>query len=469
MRAKLKSTGHQKKTTALLAFFFAAYLVFIIYGSLVPFKFNHRTLSDAWSMFIKFQFASIDSISRIDWATNIMLGIPASFLGMAVFYRLRGFTVHIVVVCLVFLTCLLTSVTAEFLQLFFSSRIPSMNDIVAQSFGEGIGIVTWLLFGKNTISAFTDFMAMDSFSSKLKFIFWGYIFILFLYNLMPLDLSLNPTDIYHKWKTGHINLIPFGFHVESLSQLTYNTIVDLLTWFPVAFFLVRYENRSIVFATFMVCMIALLIESIQVLVVSRITDVTDLITALAGGLMGSFTGLAGKNKNRSKEKANNIQSFTTKKDDMLLKQTLKSLVLFMIWTGVILCIYWFPFNFEMNKHLIREQLHNISLIPFNHYQNNGIYNSITQAFRKVIFFVPSGIILSYYIRGGTLFPRNLTSVIIFLWFSATLGIAGLIECGQFFLPHRIPDLTDILLESVGAAAGFLFSKPFYPLRKKSAT
>jgi VanZ family protein len=116
----------------------------MIYGSLLPFACQHLTFSDALVEFQKLRFASIDHISRIDWATNILLGIPASFLGMAAFYRVKGVAANFLVVLTVFLICFSASLTAAFLQLFFSSRIASLNDIGAQVIGEGLGIICWL-------------------------------------------------------------------------------------------------------------------------------------------------------------------------------------------------------------------------------------------------------------------------------------------------------------------------------------
>nr|NJM02122.1 VanZ family protein [Desulfobacula sp.] len=457
----------ERVSVTLLFFLFLAYLLFMIYGSLVPFAFHHMSFSDALVEFRKLRFVSIDHISRIDWATNILLGIPASFLGMATFYRIKGFTANALVALTVFLICFTASLTAEFLQLFFSTRIASVNDIVAQVIGEGFGIFCWFVFGKTLVQAFLHFVGTRSFSYRLQFIFWGYLAIVMIYSIMPLDLSLNPTDIYHKWKTGYINIIPFSFHVESTAQLVYNITIDIFIWLAPAFFMAKFQKYSIFMATGLVFIAAVSIEIIQFFIMTRISDTTDVITAVMGGFVGASAG-AVYVKNRE------IRTPNRKKDPYTVKPTslsgyriLTGLFFFLLWIGMVLSIYWYPYNFVIDKQTIREQMQQLSLIPFYHYQDNTIYNAITQLFRKIIFFFPGGVILSFIIKGGRFFSAAVNFAIIFSGMILIFGVAGMVEIGQFFIPERGPDLTDILLEIAGAWLGFFLSNKLYQAARSS--
>jgi len=448
-------TKHIKHSDIRIFFFwaFVLYSIFIIYGSLVPLEFHYLRLPDAWTIFSNLKFKPIEQISRIDWTTNILLGIPTSFLAMGFFHKRKGWLSGILISLFTVAFCFFLAGAAEFLQLFFSSRNPSMNDIAAQVIGSFIGICFWFFFGASLRKSISEFIQTNFFSKKINFLFGAYVLFLILYNVMPLDLTLNPTDIYHKWKRGAINLIPFAFKVESFSLLVYNTLVDILIWVPISFFLVRVKRVSKFTAIISVLGIAFTIECIQILIVSRITDTTDLITAFIGGIIGVLLGTIIKG-DEPVHYENKIFS----------KRMIKGTVLFLCWISIVTIIYWFPFNFVLDKHLIRQQLGSLSLIPFKHYQANGIFNAITQLFRKIVFFIPAGVIIAYTVSGHRYLSKSQKMMISVFWMLSMGAFAALIEVGQFLLPQRIPDLTDLGLEFLGGCAGYIITKHLYTLK-----
>ncbi|WP_169071304.1 hypothetical protein [Candidatus Accumulibacter contiguus] len=60
------------------------YLVFIVYGSLVPLDFHALPLDQAWAQFRQLPMLQIGAEGRADWVANGVLYVPAGFLTVVV-------------------------------------------------------------------------------------------------------------------------------------------------------------------------------------------------------------------------------------------------------------------------------------------------------------------------------------------------------------------------------------------------
>lgn len=104
-------------------------LVFLglaVYGSLVPLRYRPMPFGRAVTAFWTIALSPLTIGSRADWATNVLLFIPLSFLFMAALCvdrpRVAGLRAALVVVPL----CALVSAAIEFTQVFFPPRTPSL-------------------------------------------------------------------------------------------------------------------------------------------------------------------------------------------------------------------------------------------------------------------------------------------------------------------------------------------------------
>ena len=57
-----------------------AYLLFVAYGSLVPFEFKAVSLDQAWEFFSGRSLRPGGETTRTDWVANVALGVPIGFL-----------------------------------------------------------------------------------------------------------------------------------------------------------------------------------------------------------------------------------------------------------------------------------------------------------------------------------------------------------------------------------------------------
>lgn len=434
---------------------FILYSAFIIYGSLVPFNLHLVSLSEALDLFLELRFMDLGRISRMDWTTNIVLGIPLSFFGLC-WIAVSKHPVHMAIrAAIIIIFCLTISVSAEFLQIFFSSRVPTINDIVAQLIGAVIGVSLYMLFGDSLKGSIDEFLSTKVFDRKIGFLFSAYVLTLILLNVMPLDLSLSPVDIYRKWNQGQINLIPFAYKADA-SILIYNTVMDTLKWVPVPIFFVYLKGGKVSTAILFSMFIACSIESAQIFVMSRVTDVTDILTALAGSLMGG--GLARKIK-----KDKNESEPSVKKRRPMLRWAIALLVL---WMSIPVVIDWFPFDFSFDKAAVKRHLDGLSWIPFSNYQATNFYHAIASVVRKTLVFAVPGIMLAYVSKDDRYGAKQVNAFMVVIVSILVTAWAGLVEIGQFFLPGDVPDLTDILLAAFGFFIGYWVLKQVYGLNPK---
>jgi VanZ family protein len=119
-----------------------------------------------------------------------------------------------------------------------------------------------------------------------------------------------------------------------------------------------------------------------------------------------------------------------------------SLTLLILWTILIVYVTMLPFDFSVdtvaNASRVRTLVSSI-----------GRRVSPGDAVRNVLLFMPLGLLLSFRLAGGgSGFGKTLVRAA-----SGGLALSILVECGQFFLPSRIPSLVDLATNTFGAALG----------------
>jgi len=410
--------------------------VFVVYGSLVPLDFKSLPLSDAWEHFKNIQYLQLGLGSRADWVANILLFIPLAFLWMAVLSANSSFYKRLVVsVCVSFL-CILLCVSIEFTQLFFPARTVSINDIIAECIGTVIGVSAWWLFGNKLILILEGWLVETSSSKKVDNYLQVYLGGLFLYSVMPLDLTISVVEIYHKWNEGRVILIPFSHLREEVIENIYEWGSEIALWIPVPILWQRkYILKTPKQLLFRVFAALMAIEFFQLFVYSRVTDMTDIVLGLVGGAIGIWFL-------RSKLRVNND-----------IKMRRSSSVFFGIIVYLFLCflvclVFWYPFNFEINNYIFKEKIQGLFNIPFYAYYYGTEFRAITEVFHKILFFIPLGAGLAFITK-----ELKFNSLLFWGSFSILMLSAILIEIGQGFLPGKIVSSTDIVLYIIGGVTG----------------
>ena len=436
-----KEAGHPRGSLR-LAVLAALYLGFLAYGSFVPLHFTPRPLPEAWD----FYYHAIPSyVSRTDLAANFLLMVPFPFLLLGALPVGRSARTRILAAAGAWMLASVLSALIEFAQLYFPPRDPSLYDVIMQSAGAAAGALTWLWAGPAVAAAWRRWRTAYGAPALAEWILLPYLAVLLFYNVMPLDLTASPADVHQKWREGRMVLVPFSRLPDQVVPALYSVLVDVLVWVPVAMLLVL-SGRAIARRAFTLTVLAASgIEGIQLLVFSRVSDVTDVITAALGAVLGAWLGVSlGK---RSGTLARGREGARSRGWAWI------GLAGAGLWLFVLAALFWYPFDFHLERSFARERLELLRRPPFHAYWIGSEFRALTEVMHKTVFFAPLGAalaiaVLSLRRRGARMVA---TAGAILLIAAAAVAI----ELGQVLLPGKVPDSTDVILMTAGGSIGFL--------------
>jgi glycopeptide antibiotics resistance protein len=433
-----------------------------VYGSLVPLHLQTVAWDDATAQFRETLQTPLSFASRTDWATNVLLFVPIGFfatgllLGNRPSDRRRGLGV-VLIVC----GCAVLSLAIEFGQLWMVGRTTSQNDIVAESFGGLLGAFAWVILGRTLMSWLGRFLSATRPREHVERMLEAYLVIVGTYMLMPLDLTLRPAEIFEKWKTGKINLIPLA-DIAAEPRGAIELLGDTLLLVPLGMLValwrwpqytdVRPLGRAL--AAGLVMMIG--IEFAQVFVQSRYSSTTDLITGMLGvGLGWSIARWLVRRKARVGPRVSRLSGSTA----LLVTSAA-------VYSIILVAVFCLPFEEWARGEQVSERLAGLfTRPPLAAFYSGTELNAVSEMLRKTLLFAPLGGLLALAIHSRPQSAASLTrSRSGESWLAgrgwlvaASLGGAALlaltIELVQVWLLPHVPDMTDVILCTLGAAVG----------------
>ena len=422
------------------------YLVFVIYGSLVPLHFHAQPWAQAVARFRAIPYLNLGIGSRADWVANILLFIPLAFFWLGTMWP-RGLLARSLATLVVLAAGFALSVGIEFTQIFFPPRTVSINDIIAESIGTVIGVMGWWAFGARLSSWYVDWRRIKEPATFAERLAWAYVAAVYIYGVLPLDLTISAVEIFHKWREGKLNLIPFATLPSEPGLAIYALTMDALMWAPPAFFWQISGKRSGLRVWGMTIGSATLLEVLQLFVYSRVTDVTEVITATLGGAAGVLLGV----KYVAGMRPSNEMKRMTATSDII--KTLLPLALALLWMFGLTVLFWYPFHFRTDGAFLRERLHDfLARVPFEAYYYGTEYRAATEVLHKFLFFIPLGAILAWFVSRLRWVWRGYGTLLSLVLIACT---ALVIVVGRLAQPEKNPDSMDIILHWVGGTLGFV--------------
>lgn len=438
-----------------------AYIAFVIYGSLVPLEFRAIPWDMAVARFGAMPFLKLGIGSRADWMANLLLFIPLTFLWMGALTAGAGRARAALATLVLIPAAIALSLGIEFTQLFFPQRTVSQNDIFAEAVGGLIGVMVWWGAGRRFVDWLQSWQQTHARAALAERLAWVYLAGVLAYNVLPLDLTISVVEIFHKFQEGKLNLIPFGRLPADPAYAVYEIATDALIWTPLAL-LWRLDGARSAWRVWGMTMAAAIgLETLQLFVYSRVSDITDVFTAALGAVAGSAVGTL-----LIARGAFAASPHTGAGSGACDAPAWLPLGLALLWIALLMAVFWYPFDFRTDGAFIKSRLDFVARVPFEAYYFGTEYRAITEVLHKTLFFFPLGGPLAWGVSG-----------LPYLWRApATLAAVGLIvlaalgiELGQVLLPDKIPDMTDWLLESLGGLAGFalarMLTRPSPPMRR----
>lgn len=421
-------------------------MLFAIYASLLPFDLHPASMESAFERFRRLMLApSSRPVPRANFVANILLFVPVGFGLMGAWLVDRTTLQRALVAAVAAMsTSVAVSLTAEFLQLFAPERVVSRADVVAQTIGCVIGILTWSVIGPQL----TDWLRAASGTTRedrLARALLAYAVAWIFVNLAPFDITVDVGQLGRRVRTGLITIVPFGGPDLPASRVVWDAAVTAISAVPLGVLSVigwtgRSAQRHAGVACFFGATLVALLEVAQIFIRSHSANVTDILFGWLGVALGVWGALA-----LGRRPIEVISSPGVSKWAIAAVAT---------WT-VLLCAYhWQPFDFTLDEVAIRDKAARISLVPFAGYRSGSDLNAFNNLLAKLGVSMPLGVIAAFVLRRAPI----ATSMLVTSWVVSVVFVFGVIEVGQFFLPSRVPDPSDVLVGVVGSCAGLALGR-----------
>jgi VanZ family protein len=412
-----------------LIVFLVAYALFFVYGSLAPLHWHARPWLETWNEFMARPGPSFGLSERIDAAVNFLLPVPLTYGLAHLARRVRAPALRLLAWACLWPLAAGLSVSVEFAQMFFDGRDASWSDVVAQWAGALCGLLLFAVTGRRFGVLLDGLGAHQPPSARFVHLLWLWLALVMIFSVMPLDLSPSPVELYRKWRAGRVVLIPFSGHGPDWAEAVYGWLSDVLIWVPVGLlWCIDGRSRSLRAAVQRTLLAAALIEGAQLFVMSRVSDVTDILLAGVGGAVGVALSLRGR-----------VGIVSARRLGMA----------WFAWLAVAAALLWFPFDFSAERASLGSAVRAFTRLPFQTYLSRGEFGALSEIARKLLVFLPGGLLL------GLWAARRERPPGVAIWVSAVLLPAFGLEAGQLLLPGKVADLTDALLAVLGACLGWL--------------
>jgi len=423
-----------------------------VYGSLVPFRYQPLTLQEAIERFRQLPYHSLATGGRADFAANFLLFVPIGYCWLGAFVVDRRFSMRTVAVLpLVLLLSVAFSIALEFSQLWFPLRTASRNDVVAQAVGTVFGMGLWLAIGQ-TITDWVRSLALSARPRRLvDLLLLTYFVGLVIYSLQPFDLTISVTDLVHKYREGRISLVPWadvGTGLTFLYGWLYHAGIFVPVGMLAATWLTR-EGRPVrsLFASLIVGGLAVLaVELGQLVVLSCPTSAGDLITGTVGVLVGAWL----MRRWRGSGPDDGAQPFSRG----TARRAWAWLGLAGVYSLLIAVLLCAPFERIDDPEQIRTRYEGFFCIPFAALSRGSHLDALFDALKKVLFFAPLGALLALAVVPLSV-THSVRRILLAVLLLAVAGMGVSIEMAQLFLLPHMPDVTDVILYTAGAAIGMV--------------
>jgi VanZ family protein len=239
---------------------------------------------------------------------------------------------------------------------------------------------------------------------------------------------------------GKIALSPFDGSGVMSARWAWDACAEILAALPLGVLghvkSNRSTRRSPSAAFCLGAAIVLLVELAQIFLSSHSSKSTDVLFGWIG--VGAGVSVGARLRRRSPEVGGLSELFSG-----------PALATIAVWSLVLCAYHWLPYDFGVDSEAIKRKLANLSLLPFAGYQSGSDLKALSDLLTKLALSAPFGVAAAFVLRNHV--ARR--PIVVAGWMLVAACVFGAIELGQFFLPTRSPDTTDILTGMVGTFAG----------------
>ena len=207
------------------------YLFLVVYGSLIPFDYRAVPFAEAWFRFLDIPYLRLGVASRADWVANILIYMPLGFLSVAwIGGTARSTRGKVLRVLVGLLGCSFVATTIEFLQIFFSPRTVSLNDIIAELLGAVAGIVLWYTIGGWLTRLWKATSAGNREAIDAALVLYTLLYLAL--SLFPFDFLVSLSELSWKLTTDHYHTFIAGAACHDLKRCVVKLIAEIIAVVP---------------------------------------------------------------------------------------------------------------------------------------------------------------------------------------------------------------------------------------------
>ena len=429
----------------------------LLYVSFVPFRFVPLDWAEGVERF-RLMFLDPWDVAggKADWSANFLVTIPLGFCALGALLLDRQTWLRAIwSVPLVWLGSLGLSFTAEFGQIWFDSRVPSLKDVLAQSLGTIAGIGLWLVIGHPLTQWFRSLTERRGPRERVEWFLQAYLIGLVALSLLPLDVIMSPGELLQKYRQGKIELVPFATAPPSLWEALYHYATAAAIFVPVGLWAAigwrgrGRGERSIAAGLAIGVLVVAAIESLQIVIASRYASVTDWIVGSAGVAVG-VVAMRGWRRWRGSDDGGGL--IAAAGEPVAWRSVVGWGLAIVVYIVVLAAVFWQPFDITLNRQLLKQRLDGFFSVPFSMLWAGDYLNAVFNSVYLFNWFVPLGVICGMAVM-RTVGDRGSRRVGLVLAALAVIAVATAIELGQIFVVSRYADITGAMIGAAGALAG----------------
>jgi len=262
-----------------------AYIVFVVYGSLVPMDFQPLPVDQAWAAFRQLPMLRLGVEQRADWVANGVLYVPVGFLTVALFAGRKNFLNRLPLLLGAAVFCFTLALAVEFAQLYFPPRTVSLNDLIAECAGSVVGIVLasyWSDWFREIVATLAG--KLGQLTTRLLHAYAiGYL----AFSFFPFDFLLSTSELAAK-----ANSDAWGWFLAAQDTnrsplvVTAKLLAEMLAVLPLGILLGRgnsaRQRPATRHAVLYGVLLGTLIEAGQLMIFSGVSQGASLLTRAAG-------------------------------------------------------------------------------------------------------------------------------------------------------------------------------------------
>jgi VanZ family protein len=404
-----------------------AWLVFLVYGSLVPLDYHPRPWAEALSAFSQIPWLSLGVASRADWVANILLYLPMGYFAAAwLAGDGRNASARIAAVLMAVPLCLVLALCVEFIQLYFPPRTVSLNDLLAETLGTLAGALVYLAAGR-LIQRLLERL-LGGGAHALRTLFFAYLAAYLFLNLFPFDFLLNSTELSVKWSGDTVAWFLAGSGCEDAALCLFKLVVEALLVAPLGAFLAHRgavgRNRWML-AALLGLVLGFILESLQLMVASSVVQGASVLTRAIGMTIGYAVY-----RHFAKTGARPAPGWA-----MILAAVVWLLLL--VWLNRWFTQDWLPWDQALAR------LDMVRFMPFYYHYYTTETAALVSLLSVAGMYAPAGALL-------WLSERTRPQAASLAAMSAAV-LCSAMEIGRLFLPDTHPDPSNVFIAALAAA------------------